>query len=151
MRVDAEDCVMMLVKTKSGAIGTIEATKIATGAEDEMRIEIHGSKGALRFNGMDAHHLEAYDTRATDKPIGGVRGWTRIDTGQRYPAPEGGFPGPKFGIGWLRGHAACLNNFLQCVAAGKPASPGLDQGIYIQQLMDCAQRSAREQRWVEVG
>jgi hypothetical protein len=44
---------------------------------------------------------------------------------------------------------ACLANFLGDVAAGRPGSPGLDQGIYVQHLMDCARRSAREERWVE--
>jgi predicted dehydrogenase len=148
--VDAEDCVILLARMKSGAVGTIEATKLATGVEDELRFEIHGTRGALRFNGMDPHHLEAYDLRAPDQPIGGMRGWTRIDAGQRYPAPAAAFPGPKLTIGWLRGHTACLANFLQCAAARKAAEPGLQQGIYIQRLMDCAARSAKERRWMDV-
>jgi predicted dehydrogenase len=149
--VDAEDCVLMLARMQSGAVGTLEASKLATGAEDEMRVEIHGSQGALRFNGMDAHHLEAFDARPADQPLGGLRGWTRIDTGQRYAAPASGFPGPKLGIGWLRSHAACLANFLQAVAEGRPGNPGLDQGIKIQRLMDAAQRSAKSRAWVEMG
>jgi len=35
----------MLVRTQSGAVGTIEASKLATGSEDELRLEIHGSLG----------------------------------------------------------------------------------------------------------
>ncbi len=151
VRVDAEDSVLLLARMKSGAVGTIEATKLATGAEDEMRLEIHGSQGALCFNSMDPHHLEAYDRRTADRPSGGARGWTRIDSGQRYPAPAAAFPGPKFAIGWLRGHVGCLANFLQALADGKRADPGLEQGIYIQRIMDGAYRSAKEQRWVEVG
>jgi predicted dehydrogenase len=142
-RPGAEDCLMALARMKSGAVGTIEATKLATGSEDELRFEIHGSKGALRFNGMDAHHLEVYDTK--------LSGWTRLDAGQRYPAPAATFPGPKFAIGWLRGHAACLANFLQAVAAGQPAEPGLAQGVYLQQVLDAASRSAQEQRWVNLA
>lgn len=148
--VDAEDSVMMLARSRSGALGTICATKLATGTEDEVRVEIHGSRGALRFNSMDPHHLEAYDAAAPDKPIGGLRGWTRIDTGQRYPEPSSGFPSPKNTLGWLRAHVACLANFLYDVAAGRPGNPGLGQGVYIQQLMDAARRSAREKRWVEL-
>jgi predicted dehydrogenase len=85
--VDAEDCVMILARMKNGAIGNMEATKIATGTEDELRFEIHGVNGAMRFNGMDAHHLEIYDSRIPSSPVGGQRGWTKVDTGQRYPAP----------------------------------------------------------------
>ena len=145
--VDAEDCVMILAKMSSGAIGSIEATKIATGSEDELRLEVHGSRGALRFNGMDAHHLDAYDATAADKPAGGTRGWTSIDAGQRYPAPATGFPGPKFNIGWLRSHMACLANFLESVAAGQPGNPDLRQGVYIQRLIECARASAAAEQW----
>jgi predicted dehydrogenase len=148
--VDAEDCVMLLTGMKSGAVGNLEATKLATGTEDELRIEIHGSRGGLRFNGMDPHHLEVYDRRAPEKPLGGLRGWTRIDTGQRFPAPAAAFPAPKNAIGWMRGHLACLANFLQCVAKGEPGDPSLEHGIYLQHVMDCVARSAKEQRWMKV-
>jgi predicted dehydrogenase len=149
--VDAEDCMLLLARLKSGAPGTIEATKIASGTEDELHFEIHGSRGAIRFNGMDPHHLEVNDLTTADQPLGGMRGWNRIDTGQRYAPPANGFPSAKSPIGWLRGHMACLANFLQCVADGRPAVPGLDQGIRVQRLMECVRRSAAERRWEEAG
>lgn len=148
--VDAEDCVMLLARMKSGALGSIEGTKLATGSEDELRLEIHGSRGALRFNGMDPHHLEAYDATASDRPLGGIRGWTRIDVGQRYPEPAVGFPSPKNTMGWIRVHVACLASFLEDVAAGRPGNPGLDQGVYVQRLMEAARRSAADNRWVDL-
>jgi predicted dehydrogenase len=147
--VDAEDAVLILARMKSGALGSLEATKLATGSEDELRFELHGSKGALRFNTMDPHHLEAYDAGAPETPFGGTRGWSRIDTGQRYPAPAG-FPGPKFAIGFLRAHLACLAGFLANAAAGRPGDPGLDQGVRVQRLMECCKASAREGKWVVV-
>jgi len=135
---------------RSGALGAIEATKLATGSEDELRFEIHGANGALRFNGMDPHHLAAYDATAPDRPMGGRRGWTVIDCGQRFEEPASGFPGPKFAIGWIRGHLGCLAHFLQCVAEGKPGEPDLRQGIYVQRLMECCKQSARTSQWVQV-
>jgi len=148
--VDTEDAVMLLARMRSGALGTLEATKLATGSEDELRLEIHGARGALRFNGMEPHYLEWHDAGAPEQPLGGLRGWTRIHAGQRYPSPATGFPAPKAAIGWVRSHAACLANFLQAVAEGRPAEPGLEQGIRVQHLMECVRRSAREKRWVEV-
>ena len=146
--VDAEDCVMIIARMQNGAIGTIEATKTATGAEDELRFELHGSKGALRFNTMDPHHLGVYDATVSDKPFGGKRGWTQIDTGHRYQ--ETNFPGAKFSIGWLQSHVACLFNFLQNVAEDEPGNPGLDQGIYIQRLLGRIRESASTCNWVKV-
>ncbi len=150
LAVDAEDCVMFLARMQSGALGTVEATKIATGTEDEIRLEVHGSRGALRYNGMDPHYLEFHDAQAAEGPLGGLRGWNRIQSGQRYPAPAASFPSPKAAMGWIRSHVACLENFLQAVAQGRPAEPGLPQGIRVQRMMDCLRRSAAEQRWVNV-
>ncbi len=150
MPVDAEDSVLAILHMASGAYGTLEATKIATGSEDELRLEIHGSRGALRFNGMDPHHLEFHDATVSDQPLGGLHGWNRIDAGQRYSAPASGFPSAKAPTGWLRSHAACLANFLQAVAEGRPAEPGLNQGIRVQRLMECLRRSAKENHWLNV-
>jgi len=150
VRVDAEDCMMALARMRSGALGSIEATKVATGAEDEMRFEIHGSRGALRYNQMDPHHLEYYDAGAAGDPIGGVRGWTKIATGQRYPAPATGFPASKVSIGWLRSHVACLANFLEGVAKGKRVKPDLEDGIRVQHLMECIRASVVQRRWIDV-
>jgi predicted dehydrogenase len=149
LHVDTEDAAYITARMKNGAVGQLEATKIATGSEDELRIEVHGAKGALRFNLMDPHHLELYDATAPETPLGGTRGWTRVDAGQRY-GPPCNFPAVKVTPGWLRGHVGCLANFLTCVSEGRPAEPGLAHGVYIQQLIECARASAREGRWVEV-
>ena len=148
--VDAEDHAVLLARMRSGALGTIEATKLASGTEDELRLEIHGTGGAIRINGMDPHHVEFCDASAPDRPCGGLRGWTKIQAGQRYEAPGTGFPSPKAAIGWLRSHVACLAHFLQAVAEQEPAQPGLDQGIRIQELIDAVRRSAATGAWVEV-
>jgi predicted dehydrogenase len=148
--VDAEDSVVMLARLAGGAVGTLEATKIATGSEDELRCEIEGSQGALRFNLMDPHHLEYYDAGAPLPGCGTARGWTRINTGQRYDAPATTFPSPKAAIGWIRAHVACLAEFLQAIAQQRPATPDLRQGIRVQRLMQAAHQSADTGQWVDV-
>jgi predicted dehydrogenase len=148
--VDVEDVVMILAKTQAGALGSIEATKLATGSEDELRLEIHRARGALRFNGMDPHHLEFHDATAPEQPAGGMRGWNRIDCGQRYPPPATPFPSPKAAIGWINSHVASLANFLAAIADGRPAEPSLAHGIRIQHLIDRVRCSAAEKRWCDV-
>ena len=148
VKVETEDCVMLLARMANGALGNIEATKIATGSEDEVRLEIHGSKGAMRFNGMDPHHLEIWDQGVANEPIGGVQGWNTIPCGRRYPPPANSFPTPKAAIGWMRGHMACLANFLFDIANGNPGNPGLAQGVYIQRLMEACRQSEESGSWV---
>jgi predicted dehydrogenase len=146
--ITAEDAVYMILKLKSGAIGTVEATKIAAGASDELRIEIHGDKGALRFNLMDPNWLEYYDNTLPEQDLGGERGFSKIECVQRYAPPGGKFPTSKSSIGWLRGHVHCLYSFLNCVYEGKPAAPSLDDGAYIQYVMEKAYDSAEKSEWV---
>ena len=148
-RVDVDDITLMMVRLKSGAIGTIETSRIATGMNDELRFEIHGKKGAIRFNLMEPNWLEVYNMRDADSPIGGNRGFKKLETVQRYPE-SAGFPGPKFSIGWMRGHVACLHHFLQCIAQNEVPVPGLDEGVVVQKIMDRVEQSNHRGRWVDV-
>ena len=144
--VEADDMMVMMAKLPNGAIGTIEASKIATGAEDELRFEIHGDRGALRFNSMDPNYLEAYDLRVPDAPLGGGRGWCKVACVQRFEKP-GGFPGPKFSIGWIRAHLHSLYNFLEAIANSKQPQPSLQDGLRLQRLLSVAEKSALTQTW----
>jgi predicted dehydrogenase len=150
VRVKTDDLSLIMAKTTGGAIGTIEASKIATGVEDELRFEFHGDKGALRFNSMDPNYLDAYDLREPDTPLGGQRGWRRIACVQRYGKPAS-FPGPKFCIGWIRTHLASLYNFLEGVATGMQPQPSLQQGLHLQHILSAAEKSAVAGAWQQVS
>ena len=150
VRVEAEDAVNILARLGDGGVGVIEASKIATGALDELRVEIHGDRGALRFNIMEPSYLEAFSLSDPDQPIGGMRGWKRIETAQRYPKPAG-WPGPKFAVGWLRSHVQCLYNFVAAVAEGRQAEPDLSRGVRLQYILEMVRESARERAWREIG
>ena len=148
-RVEVEDLALMQVELEDGGLGTIESSRVATGANDELRFEIHGDKGALRFNLMDPNWLHAYDHREPSGPYGGDRGFKAIESVQRYPEPAQ-FPGPKNTIGWVRAHIACLHHFVTCVVEDRPASPSLHDGLAVQRIMAAAYEAARSERWVAV-
>jgi len=139
----AEDLMMVMMRTADGAPGVIEASKIATGAEDELRFEIHGEKGALRFNLMEPNWLEFCDMADPDVPLGGQRGWRRIATVGRYEKP-GGFPSPKNTIGWERSHMHCVYSFLDSIAQGRPGQPSLMHGVELQRLLGRIAKMALE-------
>jgi predicted dehydrogenase len=150
VKIEADDVALMLVKMKNGGIGIIEASKIATGTNDELRFEIHGDKGAIRFNLMEPNWLEYYDNTLPEAPYGGLKGYTKIECVQRFKKPGGSFPSSKFSIGWIRGHVHCLYNFLSCVHEGKPASPSFKEGAYIQYVMEKAYESDQKKTWIEI-
>jgi len=150
MKIDAEEAAIMLFRAADGAIGSVEASKIATGTEDELRFEIHGRHGAMRFNLMQPNYLEIYDGRLADGEGGGGRGWQRIASVQRYPDPGQKFPGPKFGLGWIRAHVHSLHSFLKAIAEGAPASPSLAEGLHLQRVLEAVRESADRETWVDL-
>ncbi|NOZ21777.1 MAG: Gfo/Idh/MocA family oxidoreductase [Planctomycetes bacterium] len=146
--VEVDDITLMTVRMKSGAVGTVESWRLATGTNDEMRFEIHGEMGALRFNLMEPNWLYAFDVRDPEGDYGGRRGFKQIECVQRYPKPAV-LPAPKVSVGWIRGHVACLHDFLTHVAEDTPTCPDFSDGARIHEVMDAACRSSEAGRWVE--
>ncbi|HYE08893.1 MAG TPA: Gfo/Idh/MocA family oxidoreductase [Patescibacteria group bacterium] len=148
--IEAEDMAIMIAKMQNGALGTIEASKVSTGTNDELRFELHGQKGALKFDLMNPNWLEFYDNTLPEQDFGGCKGYTKIECVQRYEKPGGSFPAHKVSIGWMRGHVHCLYNFLSCVYEGHEASPSFVEAAYIQHVMEKAYESDSLGRWVEI-
>ena len=55
------DAAGRILRAEDGVFGSVDVSKIATGTEDELRFEIHGRHGAMRFNLMEPNVLEVYD------------------------------------------------------------------------------------------
>ncbi|MHC1695316.1 MAG: Gfo/Idh/MocA family protein [Eubacteriales bacterium] len=147
--ITSEDLSVMLLRLESGGIGTLEVSKVATGYDDALRIEIHGERGAVRFTNENPQWLDYCDNTVPDGELGGLHGFTRIDCGGRYPAPAS-FPSFKSPPGFLRAHVHSLYTFMENVQAGREGNPSLADGAYIQHVMECAYKSAEGAGWVEV-
>ncbi len=148
--VDVEEAALIVLRSAGGAYGSVDVSKIATGTEDELRFEIHGRHGAMRFNLMQPNYLEVYDGRLPDGDFGGRRGWQSIAAVQRYPGAGGKFPGPRQTVGWLRGHVHCLYSFLKSIADGSPPSPSLAEGLHLQKVLEAARAAAESGEWVKL-
>ena len=144
----SEDQVIATLRMPGGALGVMEASKIATGANDELTVDIRGTKGALRWDGMRASYVEYFDNTLPEAPLGGERGFTAIESVARYAAPGGSFLPPKNTVGWDRGHIHCYFTFLDCVARGVRPENGIEEGARLQALMGAMAESARRGEWV---
>ena len=140
--ITAEDHVTLMLTLPNGACGTVEASKIATGIDDELRVEIHGTKGAIRFNLTQPNTLWFYDNTKPEAPFGGDRGFTAIECTARYAPPGNVFPSQKNGVGWIRAHCHSVYTFVDHVYRGEPGTPSFADGAYIQRVMEAAQKSA---------
>ena len=150
-QTNADEAFYMLCRLSEGGCGTVIASKVHTGTNDDLAIEIYGERGALKYSLMDPNWLYFYDNTAPDAPIGGERGFTRIECVGRYEAPGGVFPSPKAPAGWLRAHSTSYMKFLSAVNQGEKFSPDFDQGSKVQRIMEAAYRSSELGRFVDVG
>ncbi len=144
-RVTVDDAAWLQALLASGAHGTIEVSRFATGAADDLRFRIEGSRGALRFDLMDSNWLYYYDGSHPQ----GVSGWTRLETVQSYPGaavPPARSPG-----GWARSHVESQYRFLKAVLAGEKPSPGVEDGLAVELVIEAAYASAERGGWVPVG
>ena len=96
-KVEVDDVAILNLRMRNGCFGAVEATRLATGTQDELRFEIHGSKGAIKFNLMDPNWLYYYNVDDAGGDYGGHRGFKQIECVQRYPEPAV-LPAPKVSV-----------------------------------------------------
>ncbi|MBN2325552.1 MAG: Gfo/Idh/MocA family oxidoreductase [Candidatus Omnitrophica bacterium] len=147
--VEVDDVSILLFRLKNGAVGTLESSRLATGAQDEVRFEAHGSQGAIRFNLMQPNYLEYYDASTPESVYGGDRGYKHIECVARYPRPAS-LPGPKNTIGWERFHVHSIYHFVTHVLQKKPARPGIEDGYEVQRILESALQSTQSSAWVSL-
>lgn len=70
-----DDIVLFIARMESGALATFEATRLSTGYKNANRLEIHGDKGAIRFNFERMNELDWYDATLPEAQ----QGWSTIN------------------------------------------------------------------------
>ncbi|MCG8478802.1 MAG: Gfo/Idh/MocA family oxidoreductase [Spirochaetales bacterium] len=147
--VTVDDAAWIRARMKNGAVGTIEASRFATGTLDDLRIAVYGERGAFTFDLMDPSFLYWFDEENRGGAYGGSRGWQRIESVSYYPDAK--TPPARAPIGWIRSHAENQYRFLLAVAEGRKPSPGIVDGLKAQLVIDAVERSAADGgRWIEV-
>jgi predicted dehydrogenase len=88
-RSTVDDAVLFTAEFKGGAVATFEATRLSTGDKNGNKIEIHGEKGAIRFNFERMCELQWYDATLPDTE----QGWSTINvSGPNHPYANAWWP-----------------------------------------------------------
>lgn len=146
--VDVDDIVLMQARMLDGTLGSLEISRMGTGATNDLIIEIFGEKGALRFNSAEPGWLEVFDVRDPDQPCGGMSGFRKVQTVGRHEGHKA--PDWSMAPGFTTTFVESQYRFLKAVDGGQPASPSFRDGLHNQQVMDAALRSSDEKRWVSI-
>jgi predicted dehydrogenase len=169
--VTVDDAVAFTARFESGALGSFEATRCAAGRKNGLRIELNGSAGSLAFDLERLNELEFYNgTESTGEAgtigvtggtagagaIGGnggtggggivggsaTAGFRRIlVTEAEHPYLSGWWP-PGHILGWEHTFTHQAKDLLTAIAEGGQPEPSFGDGLAVQRVLDCVQRSA---------
>jgi len=143
--VENEDAVSSLVEFESGLRGSLEATRVLVGRHVEMSFEVHGTKGALRWDFQRINELQVYGPLT-----GGDEGFATVfaKPGQ---GEYGHFqPGPALPIGFDDLKVIEAHLFLESVLDGKQREPGVREILQAAKVIDAMARSSESGRWEDV-
>lgn len=147
--VDVDDIAIMQLRLEDGTLGLGEISRMGTGATNDLQVEIFGNQGAIRLSLEDPNWVYVYDVRAADRPLGGYRGFTRVETVQHFEGQRA--PDWTQAMSFVRSHTECQYQFLKAIWEDRDPQPNIDDGVHVQEVMEAALRSSDSQRWVSVG
>jgi predicted dehydrogenase len=135
---DIDDATLALARFENGSVGTFEATRFATGARNRNSFEIHGTRGALRFDLEDMNRLEFVDATC-DRNLQGPR--SLLVTGPDHPYWTN-FWKPAHVIGYEHTFIAAVADFVTALASNAPYSPDFEDAHRVQIVLDAIARAA---------
>ncbi len=145
-RVTVDDAAAAVVRFASGAMGTIEATRLAPGRKNHNRFEINGSKGSLAFDLERMNELELY----LESDAAAMRGFrTILVTESGHPYVRAWWP-PGHIIGYEHTFTHTVFDLLEAMADNALPEPNFDDGVRNQRVLDAIERSSKSRRWTRI-
>lgn len=118
--VDVDDAFVSLFEFENGAIGTLEASRFATGRKNHNTFEINGSKGSIRFNLERLNELDVYLADAGPRE---ARGFSDVLVTEAYhPFYANWWPHGHI-IGWEHTFVHELNHLIEAIVHDTPIEP----------------------------
>jgi predicted dehydrogenase len=146
-----DDAVLFLARLSGGGLASFEATRLATGYHNANRFEIHGDRGALRFDFERMNELGLYSL--DDDPA--VQGWATIDVtraGSGHPYVGAWWP-DSHGLGYEHSFINQASDILSVIGGGEPvvALPDFTDALQTQRILHAAIESARNRAPVDIA
>ena len=142
---EVDDAVEAAVTFENGAVGTIEASRFATGRKNALRWEINGSKGSLAFDMERLNELQAHFTDAL--PGERAQGFRTVLVSEPdHPFWEHWWP-QGHTIGWEHTFVHELHHLLTAIRDDTDVAPHgatLEDGYRAAEICDAMLRSAEQ-------
>ncbi|CAN5392541.1 Gfo/Idh/MocA family oxidoreductase [soil metagenome] len=145
--VDNDDLSLSLLEFANGAIGSMQASRVATGRAFEVSFTLTGTQGAIRFNQQDNHKLEvSLDSDGLD-----THGYRTIELGPGHGHFGELWPMAGINLGLHELKIFEVREFIETIATGHSVFPDFREGWEIEKVIEAIELSAIERRWVDVA
>lgn len=150
-KVTVDDAVLFLARLSGGAAASFEASRLSTGDKNRNRIEVHGEKGAIRFNFERMNELEWYD--ATLPPA--EQGWSTINVtrgADGHPYAAAWWPDSHI-IGYEHGFVNQAADMIKVLGGVSPeaAIPDFADAWETQRVLEAALQCAKKRAPVAIS
>jgi predicted dehydrogenase len=136
--VTVDDAALFLARFESGALGTFEATRFASGRKNAIRLEVNGSDGSLAFDFEAMNELQFHD-HTEDVETAGFR--RILVTEPTHPYTAAWWP-PGHGLGYEHTFIHEVVELVSAIGADRSPAPSFADGLQVQQVLAAVERSA---------
>lgn len=148
--VENEDYANMLVRfddsaLAAGALGSLEASRIAVGCDSDYGFELHGTDGALRWNFARMNELQL--VRGRDP----LAGFTTVLPNPSFPDYARFQPSIGTPMGYDDLKVIEASRFLAAVLGGEARGSNVHDAVASAAVLDAAERSAASGEWVRLA
>jgi predicted dehydrogenase len=143
--VTVDDAAVAALRFANGALGTIEATRMAPGRLNHNRFEINGSRGSVAFDLERLNELDVH-LESSRSPVRGFR--TVLATDPGHPFVKAWWP-PGHVLGWEHTFTHTIFDLLEGMADRRAPAPNFDDGVRNQRVLEAIERSSTSRRWVK--
>ncbi|WP_446447413.1 Gfo/Idh/MocA family protein, partial [Streptomyces hydrogenans] len=138
--VTVDDAVVFTGRLASGALAAFEASRMASGRKNQLRLEINGERGSLAFDLERLNELSFHDHR---EPAA-TAGFRRIlVTEAEHPYLEAWWP-PGHTLGYEHTFTHQARDLVVAIGAGTDPSPSFADGLRVQRVLAAVEESARK-------
>ena len=145
--VENDDQTNFLAKFMSGALGALEASRIAGGRKMGLTYEVTGTKGALFFDQERLSELQFYSAGDASNR----RGYRTLLIGPERPDYGSFCIGAGHGFGYNDMIVVEMKDMILGVTEGKPLWPTFRDAVHTASVVDAVLRSQDERRWVKIS
>ena len=126
--VTVDDAAWATLTTRSGAVASLEVSRMATGRKNGLTIEVYGSRGSLSFDLERLNELQLNGERV-------------LVTEEDHPYVDAWWP-PGHVLGWDSTFVAQAADLLAAIGSGTTPSPSFGEGLAVQRVLAAIEKSA---------